>query len=65
MKKALKVSPKAYKKMSEEGHKHVMKNYNFEQYEKRWVDEMDSIVETFGSWETRKGYDRWHLMEVA
>ena len=65
MKKALKVSPKAYKKMSEEGRKHVSKNYNFEQYEKRWVDEMDSIIETFGSWETRKGYDRWHLMEVA
>jgi len=26
---------------------------------------MDSIVEKYGSWETRKGYDRWHLLEVA
>ena len=65
LKKALKASPKAYKKMSEQGRKHVMKNYNFENYEKKWVKVMDEIVEKHGSWETRKGYQRWHLLEVA
>jgi len=65
MTKALKASPKAYKKMSVEGRKHVLENYNFENYERRWVEIMDEIVEKHGSWETRKGYKRWHLLEVA
>ena len=51
--------------MSEQGRIHVIKNYNFENYEKKWVKVMDEIVEIHGSWETRKGYQRWHLLEVA
>tara|TARA_R110000824_G_scaffold67912_5_gene175903 strand:+ start:4927 stop:6219 length:1293 start_codon:yes stop_codon:yes gene_type:complete len=65
MNKALKVSPKAYKKMSEQGREHVLKNYNFENYEKDWVKTMDEIIEKHGSWESRVGYRRWHLSEVA
>ena len=63
--KALNVSPKAYKKMCTEGRKHVLENYNFENYERGWVKIMDEIVEKHGSWESRKGYDRWQLLEVA
>lgn len=58
-------SKKAYKKMSAQGMKHVAENYNFEKFEKQWVDLMDDIVERHGSWETRKGYRRWHIKEVA
>ena len=65
LKKALNVSKKAYNKMSIEGIEHVKNNYNFEKYEQGWIEIMDSIVEKHGSWETRKGYDRWHLLEVA
>jgi len=65
MKKALNASPKAYKKMSEAGIKHVNENYNFEDFERTWVRTMDEIVNKHGSWETRKGYDRWKLAEVA
>jgi glycosyltransferase involved in cell wall biosynthesis len=65
LKKAVNVSPKAYKKMSQQGIKHVHDNYSFEKYQKRWVELMDEIVEKHGSWETRDGYRRWHLMEVA
>jgi glycosyltransferase involved in cell wall biosynthesis len=65
MKKALNLSPKVYKKMSRQGLAHVRKNYSFENYQKQWVDLMDEIIEKHGSWQTRKGYDRWHLMEVA
>ena len=63
--KAMKVSPKTYKRMSIQGREHVNKNYNFEDYEKGWVDIMDNLIEENGSWDTRKGYKRWHLMEVA
>jgi glycosyltransferase involved in cell wall biosynthesis len=63
--KVLKASDKAYKKMSVQGREHVKNNYNFEKFEKRWVEYMDQIVESHGSWENRKQYKRWHLMEVA
>jgi glycosyltransferase involved in cell wall biosynthesis len=65
LKKALNVSKKAYNKMSANGIKHVKNNYNFKKYQQGWVDIMDSIVEKHGSWETRSGYKRWHLLEVA
>jgi hypothetical protein len=43
----------------------VLKNYNFENFEKQWVSIMDEIVEKYGSWEDRQDYKTWHLMEVA
>jgi len=65
LKKAIALSPKAYKKMSIQGREHVRQNYNFETFEKDWVTLMDHVVEDYGSWETRRGYERWHLLEVA
>ena len=47
------------------GRKHVEKNYNFETYKKRWIEVMDNLIEKNGSWETRVGYSRWQLLEVA
>jgi glycosyltransferase involved in cell wall biosynthesis len=63
--KALKLSKAKYAKMSEAGMMHVLRNYNFDNYQKSWVELMDQIVEKHGSWENRKNYKRWHLMEVA
>ena len=51
--------------MASQGRRHVLKSYNFETFEKSWVELMDNITTEMGSWETRKNYDRWHLMEVA
>ena len=65
LKKALKLSAPKYKKMSELGMKHVEDNYNFEDYENNWVRIIDEVIEKNGSWDTRVGYKRWHLMEVA
>ena len=65
LKKALNLNAKTYKKMSILGREHVKKNYNFDDYEKGWVKIMDDIVEKHGSWDTRRGYQRWHLLEVA
>jgi len=63
--KAVNLSDAKYKKMSEQGRAHVKENYNFEKYEREWVETMDDIVERHGSWDTRLGYKRWHFMEVA
>ncbi len=47
------------------GRAHALKNYNFLTLQKRWVEIIDNVCEQHGSWETRKGYDRWELMEVS
>jgi len=65
MTKAIKLSTKKYKQMCSQGRRHVSRNYNFEQFEKSWIELMDKTIEQCGSWETRNGYKRWHLMEVA
>lgn len=62
---ALKNPAKKYKQMSTQGRRHVLKNYNFEKFESSWIELMDRVVEEYGSWDTRTGYKRWHLMEVA
>ncbi len=45
--------------------KHVQENYNFETFEKQWIDFIDEAIEYHGSWETRKNYARWTLKEIA
>ena len=64
LKKAIGINKTKYNKMSDAGLQHVQENYKFENYEKRWIELMDEIVERYGSWETRKLYDRWQLMEL-
>jgi glycosyltransferase involved in cell wall biosynthesis len=63
--KALKNPTKKYRQMASQGRRHVLKSYNFETFEKSWVELMDRVVEERGSWDSRKNYQRWHLMEVA
>ena len=65
MTKALRLPAKKYRQMASQGRRHVQKNYNFENFEKMWIDLMDRTIEQHGSWDTRKGYQKWHLMEVA
>ena len=65
MTKALRLPAKKYRQMVSQGRRHVQNNYNFENFENTWVDLMDKVIEEHGSWETRNGYKRWHLMEVA
>ena len=46
------------------GRNHVVQNYGFDKFKKSWVDLMDSVVENYGSWETRKGYQAWEMKEI-
>ena len=65
MTKALNLNKTKYKKLSDAAIQHVKNNYNFNQYEEKWVKTMDEIVEKYGSWENRKLYKPWHFLEVA
>ena len=58
------MSAEEREKMAEKGYQHVMLNYNFENFEKTWVETMDNIHEKCGSWDTRKGYESWQLVEI-
>jgi len=53
------------REMGMNGHKHVMKNYNFETFQETWVNYMLKIHEEEGSWETRVGYSNITFKEVA
>jgi glycosyltransferase involved in cell wall biosynthesis len=51
-------------KLGSDGRNHVIKNYDFETYQKRWDEILTEIHEECGSWETRKGYERWRMEEL-
>jgi len=53
------------REMGMNGYKHVMKHYNFETFQKTWVDYMLKIHEEEGSWDTRVGYSNITFKEVA
>ena len=53
------------KLMGQLGREHVMKNYNFDNFNKTWVDTLIKIHEEEGSWDTRNYSKRWQIKEVA
>ena len=53
------------RKMGLLGRKHVEKNYSFDNFNKTWVNFIDSIIDENGSWETRKNYNGIRFLEVA
>ena len=59
------LDPSVRKEMGVLGREHVMKNYNFETFNKTWVDVMTKLHEEEGSWETRKYDKRWTIKEIA
>ena len=46
------------------GTEHVTKNYNFEKFCDSWDKLLTEVHEKYGSWDTRKGYANWRLMEI-
>jgi glycosyltransferase involved in cell wall biosynthesis len=50
--------------LSRMGRQHVEKNYNFNDFEERWVNLVDQLIEEHGSWETRKNYKPYHFTEI-
>ena len=43
---------------------HIQKNYNFIDFENKWVQIMLDVHEKHGSWEKRKNYNSWELLEA-
>ena len=52
--------------LGRKGRNHVMTNYNFDNFIKKWDEVFTMVHEEYGSWGTRKPYDnRWVLKEIA
>jgi glycosyltransferase involved in cell wall biosynthesis len=47
--------------MGEKGRQHVLKNYNFQTYQRRWVEIFEETVAKHGSWGNRKNYKNYRF----
>lgn len=65
LRKMYHMSDEDRKALGQAGREHVIKNYNFADFENKWVDLMDHIHEKYGSWENRKNHKAWTFEEVA
>ena len=63
--KMMALGKKGRKQMGLKGREHVLKNYNFENFNSQWVDLMVEVYESNGSWDTRKNYNGIRFKEVA
>ena len=63
--KMMALGKKGRKVMGLKGRAHVLKNYNFDDFNNSWVDIMTKIHDEHGSWEDRKIYNGIRFKEVA
>jgi len=59
------MTKKERKELGKKCRQHVLNNYNFEQFESRWVELIDNTIEKHGSWENREGFVSWRFEEVT
>jgi len=62
--KMYEMSPEERKALGSAGAEHVKNNYSFDKYIERWEKCLLNVHENLGSWETRKNYKTWQLLEV-
>ena len=65
MRKMYNMSKEERQELGLKGRKHVIDNYNFNDFEQKWIDLMDSVHEKYGSWDNRKHYESWTFQEVV
>jgi len=65
MNKMMALGTEGRRSMGQKGREHVLKNYNFKQFNTAWTEIMTEVHETYGSWNDRSGYDGIKFKEVA
>jgi glycosyltransferase involved in cell wall biosynthesis len=65
MLKMYNMTPEERKKLGVAGQQHIEKNYSFSQLRTKWPLLLEEVHNELGSWETRKGYKSWELIEVV
>jgi len=51
-------------KMGSMGRAHVLNNYGFSQFSGLWYQAFQQLFEKNGSWDTRRNYKKWELIEL-
>ena len=64
LKKIYYMSPEERAEIGKKGRQHVMKNYNFKDFNNFWPRYMKDVHESFGSWGNRKNYKRWEIEQL-
>ena len=65
MHKIYNMSDEERAELGRKGREHVLQNYGFNDYGEKWNKLFQDIKANHGSWETRKNYKGWELLEVA
>ena len=52
------------REVGKKARRHVLKNFNVNENAKKWDEILTSLYENNGSWETRKNYKSWELIEL-
>jgi len=50
--------------LGSKGREHVLNNYGFENFHKKWDEILTHVYEEHGSWNTRKNYKSWEIREL-
>ena len=58
------MKPEERQAMGKRGADHVDKNYNFSNFQDRWVNLMLEVHEKYGSWDSRKNYNCWEVIDL-
>ena len=64
LEKMYNMTPEERHEMGKKGAAHVKNNYGFDKFQKRWVDLLLDVHERHGSWDTRKGYKAWEVIDL-
>ena len=51
--------------LGKKGRNHVLTNYNYEEFGKKWDELFSYVYNECGSWDTRKNYHNWELKEIV
>ena len=54
----------ARSEMGKKGREHVIANYSIETYVDNWYKVFQKVFDTYGSWDTRKNYNKWEMFEL-
>jgi len=65
MHKVMNLTDEEKNKMIQGGLDHVSQNYSLEKFVSSWSTVLEGVHSRYGSWDTRKGYTGWQLLEVA
>lgn len=57
-------TPAEREEMGKKARQHVINNHHIKDYSGAWYTVLNEVIEKNGSWDTRKNYNNWELIEV-